>query len=50
LDLCDGDFWNRAGAEFAIVRGCTNPRSQKRDLHPTNEDPFVGTPDLGHPA
>jgi queuine tRNA-ribosyltransferase len=26
-----------------------DPRSQNRDLHPTNLDPFVGTPDLGHP-
>ena len=27
-----------------------NPRSQKRDLHPTDEDLSVGTPDLGHPS
>jgi hypothetical protein len=26
-----------------------HPRSQKRDLHPTDEDLSVGTPDLGHP-
>ena len=24
--------------------------SQKRDLHPTDEDLSEGTPDLGHPA
>jgi len=29
--------------------GIVNPRSQNRDLHPTNKDPFAGTPDLGHP-
>src|SRR4051794_23579916 len=27
-----------------------NPRSQKRDLHPTDEDLSVGTLVLGHPA
>jgi hypothetical protein len=26
------------------------PRSQNRDLHPTDEDLPAGTPDLGHPA
>jgi len=26
-----------------------SPRSQKRDLHPTDEDLSVGTPNLGHP-
>jgi hypothetical protein len=30
-------------------RGLCIPRSQNRDLHPTNQDLFVGTPDLGHP-
>src|SRR5215470_16983574 len=28
----------------------TNPRSQNRDLHPANINPFAGTPDLGHPV
>ena len=27
----------------------TKPRSQKRDLHPTDEDLSAGTPGLGHP-
>ncbi len=27
-----------------------NPRSQNRDLHPTDEDLSAGTPDLGHTA
>jgi hypothetical protein len=28
-----------------------DPRSPKaRDLHPTNKDLSVGTPDLGHPV
>ena len=31
-------------------RGLWIPRSQNRDLHPTDEDLSVGTPDLGHPA
>jgi hypothetical protein len=26
------------------------PRSQKRDLHPTDQDQSAGTPNLGHPA
>lgn len=26
-----------------------DPRSQNRDLHPTDENLSVGTPDLGHP-
>jgi hypothetical protein len=30
--------------------GGAAPRSQKRDLHPANKDPFAGTPDLGHPG
>jgi acetyl-CoA carboxylase carboxyltransferase component len=25
------------------------PMFQNRDIHPANEDPFVGTPDMGHP-
>jgi hypothetical protein len=25
------------------------PTSQRRDLHPTDKDPSVGTPDVGHP-
>jgi hypothetical protein len=26
------------------------PRSQKRDLHPSDENLSLGNPDLGHPA
>ena len=26
------------------------PRSQKRDLHPIDKEPSMGTPDLGHPS
>jgi hypothetical protein len=31
------------------MMGSCFPRSQKRDLHPNDEDLSLGTPGLGHP-
>ena len=44
-----------AEGEYAATLGLLGgaeipPRSQMRDLHPTNEDPFAGAPGLGHPT
>ena len=33
-----------------LVAVLVSPRSQIRDLHPTNERLFVGTPDLVRPS
>jgi hypothetical protein len=51
-----GGHWSqRYQAEFVeVVRGLfvpgkSLPGSLRRDIHPTNEDPFAGTPNLGQP-
>ena len=49
--ICKG-LGNGGGIESPKVGGAFRdgrfPRSRKRDHHPTNEDLFLGTPDLGH--
>jgi adenosylhomocysteine nucleosidase len=35
--------------EVGVAGDSSSPRSQNRDLHPTDEDLSVGAPDLGHP-
>jgi long-chain acyl-CoA synthetase len=52
------DFAQRVAADVkpklvvgdALLLAQLNPKSQNRDLPPTNEARFVGTPDLGHPG
>jgi hypothetical protein len=43
-DRCESGCWRGLVHQWAL-----NPRSQKRDLHPIDEDLSMGTPDLGHP-
>ena len=56
--LCNGPrpgaeptTWERLIARgLPAARTIFTPRSQKRDLHPIDEDQSLGTPDLGHRA
>jgi hypothetical protein len=38
-----------AAASGGTLSAAAIPRSQNRDLHPANQDPFAGAPDLGQP-
>ena len=40
---------SRFAQDDELKRNVVIPRSQNRDLHPTDEDLSAGTPDLDHP-